>query len=68
MTAWELLRDLRFIWSRERSGFATNAEKKRWLQNGAVLINGERADWNEKLDFPIGSLVLFPKGNRVTLW
>lgn len=71
MTAWEFLRELHsacHFMSRERAGRATNSEIKRWLVNGAVLANGERLDWNEKMDFPLHSLVLFPRGRQVTLW
>ena len=53
--------------SRERTGKASNSELKRWLQNGAVVVNGEKLLWNEEMDFPVNSVVLFPKGNRVTL-
>lgn len=67
LNAWELLRDLKFLWSRERQGFASTSEKKRWLQKSAVIVNGERVSWDEPMDFPIFSMVLFPKGSRVTL-
>jgi len=53
--------------SRERKGKATNSELKRWLQNKAVQINGERPKFDDEVDFPIASMVLFPKKNRVTL-
>ncbi len=61
------LREFPYLWSRERDGWASNSEKKRWLQNGALLLNGERVAWDEPLDFPIFSAVLFPKGKRITL-
>ena len=68
MTAWEYLRHLPYLWSRERFGYASNAEKKRWIQQGALLFNGEKMEWNEEIDFPIGTIVLFPNGkNRITL-
>lgn len=69
MTAWELLRELNttcHFMSRERSGKATNSELKRWLQNQAVQINGERPKFDQEITFPITELFLFPK-NRVTL-
>jgi hypothetical protein len=71
ITAWGLLRSLNEVChfqSREgrKVGKVTNSELKRWLQNKAVLINGEPVNWDEILDFPIFSMVLFPK-NPVTL-
>ena len=64
MTAWEWLRDLHTVCafqSRERGGVASVSELKRWLQNGAVVVNGEKVAWDENMDFPMGSVVLFPK-------
>ena len=51
----------------KKHGVASSSEIKRWLQNGAVKCNGERLDWNEEMDFPIFSFVIFPK-NPVTLY
>ena len=46
---------------------ASNGEIRRWLQQGAVLCNGERLEPNEPIDFPVFSLVFFPKSaNRRT--
>jgi hypothetical protein len=75
MTAWEFLRDFRdkknqsIFQSREGScyGPASNSELKRWC-SGALRINGEQVVWNEELDFPIISVVLFPKKNTITLY
>lgn len=47
-------------------GRASNSEIRRWIQNKAVLFNGESVELNEEIDFPVFSLVLFPK-NPVTL-
>lgn len=57
------------IFSREAGmpKVASKSEVGRWCKAGAVRINGESLLWNEQVDFPIISLVLFPKGNRVTL-
>lgn len=46
---------------------ASSSELKRWLQNGAVLANGEKLAWDEEMGFPIFSFVLSPK-HPVTLW
>lgn len=47
---------------------ASNSEVRRWCNAGSVLINSEPVVWDEEIDFPIISIVLFPKGKRVTLW
>jgi hypothetical protein len=45
----------------------SNGELRRHMLQGAVLINGERIDPNELIDFPVFSLVFFPKStNRKT--
>ena len=51
----------------KRTGSASASELKRWLQNAAVVVNGEKVAWDEEMDFPIFSFVLFPS-NPVTLW
>jgi hypothetical protein len=72
MTAWEFLIDLNEVCSfqtREgkKVGRASNSELKRWLQNKAVIINGNATSWNDELSFPLTSVVLFPK-KPITLW
>lgn len=70
MNAWEFLMDINkvcFFMSRERTGNASNSELKRWIKNQALKINGESVKWDEKIDFPIISVVLFPK-HPVTLF
>jgi hypothetical protein len=48
---------------------ASNSELRRWLRDGAVLIDGERIAADEQVPFPVASLVLFPKSpsGRCTL-
>jgi len=70
MNAWEFLMDLNTVchfMSRERTGKASNSELKRWIKNQALVVNGERVKWDELIDFPIISVVLFPK-KPVTLF
>ncbi len=45
---------------------ATNTEIKRWLKNGAVIINGKKPNVNDEIKIPITELVFFPKGKRKT--
>jgi hypothetical protein len=71
MNFWQFLRDLNEIChfqTREgkRVGPVSNSELKRWCQNKAVIVNGEPVAWDELVDFPIISVVIFPK-NRITL-
>ncbi len=69
MTAWGFLRELNTVchfMSRERTGKASNSELKRWCQNQAVSINGERVKFDQEISFPITEMHLFPK-HRVTL-
>lgn len=71
MNAWEFLRRLHEVChfqTREgkKVGRASASELKRWIDNGALVINGERVASGEPMDFPMHSVVLFPK-HPVTL-
>jgi len=44
----------------------SNSEIKRLIQQGGVLINGERCTDQEEIDFPVFSVVFFPKAKRRT--
>jgi hypothetical protein len=66
MTGLQFLRQLHEVCqfqTREgaKIGLASNGELKRWLQNGAVVVNGFKMTFDEEIDFPIRSLILFPK-------
>lgn len=69
MTVIEWLAETcRFVWSRERNGFATKSEMRRWCRSNSVRINGEPLRETDTMPFPISSLVLFPKSNhRITM-
>ena len=72
LTALDFLRSLHEVChfqTREgrKVGRASNSELKRWIQNKALVVNAEKVDWDELIDFPIISVVLFPK-NRITLF
>ena len=47
----------------------SNGELKRHMQQGGVLVNGEKVAPDESIDFPVVSLVFFPKSaaRRTTL-
>ena len=52
-------------------GRASNSELRRWINSGVLQINGERiTSWDEELNFPIMSIVMWPKNEqqRTTLW
>lgn len=55
------------LFSRERMAMASKSELRRWFDAGNVTMNGERVEWNEQMDFPLTSVVLFPNGKRITL-
>jgi len=44
----------------------SNAELRRHIQQGGILIKGERIQVNEEIDFPVFSLVFFPNSKRKT--
>lgn len=44
----------------------SNGEVRRWLKNHAVIVNGEPLLEKDIVDFPVFSLVFFPKGKRRT--
>lgn len=39
----------------------SNGELKRLMQQNGVLVNGERVTPDEPMDFPVFSIVFFPK-------
>ena len=47
-----------------KPGKASRNELQRWLEQHVLLINGESVKWNEELDFPMISVVLFPKNQK----
>jgi hypothetical protein len=65
--AVDFLRQFR-LYSRERVSPVSRSELQRWCQAGNVPFNGEPVAWDEPIDFPITSLVIFPNGKRITLW
>lgn len=52
----------------QKYGPASNSEIRRWINNDAVVFNEEKVKHDELLDFSIISLVLFPKGKRISLY
>lgn len=44
----------------------SNGELRRHITQGGVLINGERITCDEQIDFPVFSVVFFPKAHRRT--
>lgn len=49
------------------SKLMSNGELRRHMQQGGVLVNGEKITPDEPIDFPVFSLVFFPKSvNRRT--
>jgi len=52
------------FWSHEQNKIASNSEIRRWIENGSILINHERVTCNEVIDFPLHSVILFPKSDK----
>lgn len=44
----------------------SNGELRRLIAQGGVLVNGDRIEANEEIDFQVFSLVFFPKSPRRT--
>jgi hypothetical protein len=69
MTALEYLLNLRdaLPMSSERPcTYASNSEIRRWIKQGVIMFNTERITFDEKIDFPVFSLVIFPSSKRRT--
>lgn len=70
-TALEWLNSLRpaLPWSIEACKPMSGGELRRHMQQGGVLVNGERVSPDELIDSPVFSLVFFPKSaaRRTTL-
>lgn len=47
--------------SKERPAPVTNSEMKRWCDNKSVILNGKTVKWDAQVEFPVTSLILFPK-------
>lgn len=57
------------FWSMEQNRNASNSEIRRWIEQGGITFNGEKMQPNETIDFPLFSLIMFPKSEsrRCTL-
>jgi hypothetical protein len=69
MQAWKFLCSLPHVpmqFNGNQAVVASNSEKRRWLQNRSVIINGVKPDWKDEICFPVTELVFFPKSNRRT--
>ena len=57
------------LFSRERLAFASKSELRRWCDAKQVHFNAEPVAWDEPIDFPLTSVVIFPNAKgRITLW
>ena len=46
----------------------SNSEVRRWLDKGAVILNGTTPKPNDAITFPITDLVFFPHARRRTTY
>jgi len=42
----------------------SRSEVKRWLKKSSVVINGQKPEPTDEIEFPITELVFFPKSKR----
>lgn len=58
------------IWNDEEKKSVSNSAVRRWIDQGALQVNGEKVLSKEVVDFPVFSVVLFPKSDkkRITIW
>lgn len=66
MTAYEYLVGLPWVPMAMNGNLpikASNSQKKRWLQNKSVLINGIKPGPDDLIELPVKQLVFFP-GNE----
>jgi hypothetical protein len=42
----------------------SNSELRRHLKQGGILVNGEKLVVDEVIDFPVYSLIFFPKSEK----
>lgn len=55
--------------STEREGLVSNSEMRRWIDSGAIRINGLSFKSQDEMPVDILSVVLFPKAKRrSTIW
>lgn len=70
-SAWSYLVNnecLKGLCSREfPSKQASNAEKRRWLQNKSIQINNLKPGPDEILTYPVTQLIFFPNNNPITM-
>ena len=67
MQAWRFLCSLPHVPMQLKGDMpvtASNSERRRWLQNKSVIINGEKPNWDDEIEFPITQLVFFPKSQQ----
>lgn len=70
MTALQWLINRGPLWDSAEKKFASNSALRRWLDQGAVRFNGQVVTANKMLDFPVLSVIMFPKSDtqRITLY
>ena len=67
MTAHEFLNSIKHVPMQmigDRPVVASKTERGRWLEMGAVIINGKKPKPREEIQFPITELIFFPNGRR----
>ena len=50
-----------------KTGCPSKSEVKRWCEKGCVLLNGDKVNWRDAVEFPITQLAFFSGDARVTI-
>lgn len=53
------------FWNQEEKKAASNTLLRRWIDQGVIRINGKVMKQNDMLDFPVLSVIIFPKSERL---
>jgi len=52
------------VWDHSSNKPASGSAVRRWISEGTIVVNGERVTADEMLDYPVFSVVVFPKSDR----
>lgn len=52
------------VWDHSNNKPASGSAVRRWISEGTIVVNGERVTADEMLDYPVFSIVVFPKSDR----
>lgn len=67
ITAWQYMQAIgaKGFWNQEEKKAASNSLLRRWLEQGVIRFNGKILKPNDVLDFPLISVIIFPKSDKL---